>query len=635
MCVERTSKKERKGHHNGTGNYTHERIRMTSTRVAKGVSNADFVSVVCPEKNNDDVEIETFFVLIENVLLPSSEEDGKYSRKDVVLDARVGKIVQMTEAFHASAFVERTFVEEYGSQRIEKIDGTEKMITPGLVNGHTHSVEHWLRGAIPPLPLEMWLFQLVFNEPRGAPGGWFKEKSWMETPAAMVAISALLCGIETLMSGSTVVMDHLFVRHIEDVEAAVTAYKALGIRCFIAPMLDDEATFKHNYCPLARDAKERLAFCKGCGCCGGLDPKTGCFRTEKSASDPKKREEMLQLWEEAVQKFHDPENGVNICIGPVTCFGATFEMLKGAADLRKKYGLCGHIHLLETRTQALQSKQFLNENGCEGSSVKLLEKTGFLDSPGTSLAHGVWLTDEECEIVRRTDATIVHNPLSNLRLGSGVAPLRRYKNNGVKVCLGADGSCSSDGQDMLEVVKIANFLPCVETAEYRDWPSPRETYLKLGCENGYHSINLGDKGGKIREGMLADVCLWDLTALALLPKTDPLGLLARGSRTQNKAAGSVLAESWVNGKRVVRAGEIVGCDVEALRKVLADAQNYVHETEGLSMEPAANDASRRAENEYRAALGLPVDNDKYVPSGPPPEPVDFSQDTTLFDSTLR
>ena len=418
-------------------------------------------------------------------------------------------------------------------------------------------------------------------------------------------------------------------------EAAVTAYKALGIRCFIAPMLDDEATFKHNYCPLARDAKERLAFCKGCGCCGGLDPKTGCFRTEKSASDPKKREEMLQLWEEAVQKFHDPENGVNICIGPVTCFGATFEMLKGAADLRKKYGLCGHIHLLETRTQALQSKQFLNENGCEGSSVKLLEKTGFLDSPGTSLAHGVWLTDEECEIVRRTDATIVHNPLSNLRLGSGVAPLRRYKNNGVKVCLGADGSCSSDGQDMLEVVKIANFLPCVETAEYRDWPSPRETYLKLGCENGYHSINLGDKGGKIREGMLADVCLWDLTALALLPKTDPLGLLARGSRTQNKAAGSVLAESWVNGKRVVRAGEIVGCDVEALRKVLADAQNYVHETEGLSMEPAANDASRRAENEYRAALGLPVDNDKYVPSGPPPEPVDFSQDTTLFDSTLR
>ena len=90
---------------------------MTSTRVAKGVSNADFVCA-CPE--NNDVEIVTFFVLIENVLLPSAEEDGKYSRKDVVLDTRVGKIVKMTEAFHASTFVERTFTEEYGSQRIER-----------------------------------------------------------------------------------------------------------------------------------------------------------------------------------------------------------------------------------------------------------------------------------------------------------------------------------------------------------------------------------------------------------------------------------------------------------------------------------------------------------------------------------
>ena len=93
VYVSRKDSKKKNGKDTTTaqGIYTRERIRMTSTRVAKGVSNADFVSVACPEKNNnDDVEIETFFVLIENVLLPSSEEDGKYSRKDVVLDARVG-----------------------------------------------------------------------------------------------------------------------------------------------------------------------------------------------------------------------------------------------------------------------------------------------------------------------------------------------------------------------------------------------------------------------------------------------------------------------------------------------------------------------------------------------------------------
>ena len=80
----------------------------------------------------------------------------------------------------------------------------------------------------------------------------------------------------------------------------------------------------------------------------------------------------------------------------------------------------------------MQSQQFLQDNGCEGSSVKLLEKTGFLSCAGTSLAHGVWLTDEECEIVSKADATIVHNPLSNLRLGSASRPCEGTKTTELK-----------------------------------------------------------------------------------------------------------------------------------------------------------------------------------------------------------
>ena len=593
---------------------------MLNTTTKKMVNRADVDGVLTV--SSTPVGKKGLKILLANALIPDANVDGKYERKDVVLEngviARVrdARCVEDNDDADGEATTTENKKETKGSSEEGKegekeeeyydevIDCRERMLTPGLVNGHTHSVEHWLRGSIPPLPLEMWIFQLILHEPRGEKG-WFGEKSWVETPSAMIALSSLLCGIETLLSGSTVIMDHLLCRNIDDVEAAVTAYKALGLRCFIAPMLNDDGTMYHNYVPLARDAKERLAKCGSCGMCGGLDGKTGCFRTEKSAYSKEALERSLKLWEDAVEKFHDPENGVNIAIGPVTCFSASFDLLKGAAELRRKHNLCGHIHLLETRAQALQSKQFLNENGCDGSSVKLLEKSGFLSVPGTSLAHGVWLTDEECDIVSKADATIVHNPLSNLRLGSGVAPLRRYKNNGVKVCLGADGSCSSDGQDMLEVVKIANFLPCVETAEYRDWPSPRETYLKLGCENGYHSVNLGDKGGKIQEGMLADVCLWDLSALALLPKTDPLGLLARGSRAQSAGAGSVLAECWINGKRVIKEGEICGCDVKLLRKIVSQAQDYVHESKTV-LRPESYDVTRRAEREYRAAIGLDV-----------------------------
>ena len=146
------------------------------------------------------------------------------------------------------------------------------------------------------------------------------------------------------------------------------------------------------------------------------------------------------------------------------------------------------------------------------------------------------------------------------------------------MCLGADGSCSSDGQDMLEVVKIANFLPCVETPDYKLWPSPRETYLKLGCENGYHSVNLGGggkgkrSGGKIEKICLADVCLWDLTSLALLPARIPWFC----SREKQKRKGGLQIDAgcWVNGKRVVEKGEIVGCNVKLLRKILADMSTY-------------------------------------------------------------
>jgi cytosine/adenosine deaminase-related metal-dependent hydrolase len=83
---------------------------------------------------------------------------------------------------------------------------------------------------------------------------------------------------------------------------------------------------------------------------------------------------MQALWEAAVEKFHDPEQGINIVIGPVTAYSASEALLRGAAALRRKHGLVGHIHLLETRGQALQARQFLPT----GSAVKFLHSTGFL-----------------------------------------------------------------------------------------------------------------------------------------------------------------------------------------------------------------------------------------------------------------
>jgi guanine deaminase len=375
-------------------------------------------------------------------------------------------------------------------------------------------------------------------------------------------------------------------------------------------MLGDDLEPYVNYVPLARDAKGRNeAICgpaghaPGCADCGGLCTN-GAFRTEKGERDPAKTEANLALWREAAEKFHDPVNGINIVVGPVTAYSASTELLRGAAEIRKEFGLCGHIHLLETRAQALMARQFLPS----GSAVKHLRDTGFLQVPGTTCGHCVWLDDEEVAIMAECEATAVHNPFSNLRLGSGVAPLFSYAQRGMNVCLGADGACSSDGQDMLEVAKLANILPCVATPEYRDWPTAHYTAMRLGAANGYKGILLEGKpgqlgkGGVLEEGALADVSLWDLTSLSMLPRTDPLSLLIQGSRTQAPGAGSALDSAWVNGTRVVKNGSPVNVDVIALREVLRHAQGEYRDP--AITDPSTHDKTARAEKEYRAAMDL-------------------------------
>mgnify|MGYP003338749355 CR=1 FL=1 len=190
------------------------------------------------------------------------------------------------------------------------------MVLPGFVNGHAHSVEHWSRGLILPLPLELWVLEYVRHEPRGD-AGWLGEDSFVKTPSAAVYMSALHTGIESMLSGCTAIMDHFFARNLEDIDAAVAAYKQIGIRAFIAPMLSDDAEKYSNYIPLAPHAATINAnkdFAHKGLATGGQ------FRTRIGKYDPIKTQACLDLWEAAVKKHHDPENGIEIVIGPVTVY---------------------------------------------------------------------------------------------------------------------------------------------------------------------------------------------------------------------------------------------------------------------------------------------------------------------------
>uniref|UniRef100_A0A7S4ET46 Amidohydrolase-related domain-containing protein n=1 Tax=Chrysotila carterae TaxID=13221 RepID=A0A7S4ET46_CHRCT len=548
-------------------------------------------------------------VLLSNALIPLA--DGGYQRADVLLQDGVIKKLAESNTLKAK-------------EGVQTLDCTERMLLPGFVNAHTHSVQQWTRGLIKPLPLELWVMQNIRHEPRGA-CGWHGSSSFSETPSAVLGLSALHCGLESLLSGCTTVLDHIMIRNLDDLAAVAQAYKALGVRAFLAPMLNDDAVMYQNYIPLVNDGEARNAHARntGCACCG-MGPE-GAFRTQPGASDAKKTAAMLALWEAAVERFHDPANGIEIVIGPATAYSASEALLRGAAALRRKYNLCGHTHLLETRAQALMAKQFLPS----GSAVRHLHETGFLQGRGTSCAHTIWLEDDEMALMAEAGASCVHNPLSNLRLGSGVMPLDKLLDKGVNVAMGCDGAASGDGQDILEAIKLATTLPCVLSAEYRRWPAARRAALTLAAKNGYQAVGMGGQAGEIVEGACADLTLWDLTALSLLPRTDPLSLLVLGSRTQAAGAGSALHSCWVRGRQVVADGSPCGVDVRQLRVALRALQPEFRDP---SITDPATDASTAAsEVEYRAAMGLDLEG-KQEPT--PHALKTYPKYRVLYDETL-
>lgn len=419
-----------------------------------------------------------------------------------------------------------------------------KLLLPGFFNAHTHSPEMWQRGAIPPLPLELWLADLYDFTP---------------LEVEKVYLSALGTAVETLLSGGTSVVDHLVLipgQEIETIATAVSAYQKVGIRAFIAPLIWDQ--------PLI----------------SGIP--SGENKPENTTKGRSARE-ILEMLQEAINKFHQPEAGVYILTAPTGIQLCSDELFVGCVELSDRYNLCRHSHLLETKAQQLLAQE---KYGC--SAVEHLNKLGYLSS-GTSLAHCVHLTDDDIKILAETQSTVVHNPLSNLRLGSGIAPILKYRQAGVNVTFGCDGSASNDSQDLLEAIKIGSILHNVTDLDYQHWITPRQS-VEMAALGGAKGLNMRDKLGSLTVGKKADLVLYDLTNLSLLPRTDPIGLLILGRPTQ------VVDSVWVDGKRIVENGRVTTINVDDLKQELFAKSQWVTNRQSKTV--------TQFEAHYRSVMGL-------------------------------
>lgn len=403
-----------------------------------------------------------------------------------------------------------------GSPGDEEIDCTPFVVAPGIVDAHYHSNDNFDRGRWDNLPLEPYM---LFSYPSLAAPALTPREVYVRT---------LLGGLELVHSGTTCVVDFLYELSgfTEDsLEAVVRAYRDLGLRAVVALAISDLAFHETVVMDLGLVDSELLAR----------------FDRER----PPDWSEWEPFLRRAVQRFHRPDEGVSIAIAPSGPQRCSTELLQGANALAQELDLVIHIHVLETKMQALSG------TATYGATLpQYLDSIGFL-SPRVSFEHGIWMTDADIALTAERGVTIVHNPVSNMKLGSGICPVPALLDAGVNVALGGDSASCNDGCDMFQSLKTAALVHKLWDVDYTRWLGAEEAW-RMATLGSARSAGQGTTLGLISPGRRADLLLLRLDSHCFTPLNDPLRQLVLCSPR------SALAATIVGGRVVMRDGLVAG-----------------------------------------------------------------------------
>ncbi len=279
--------------------------------------------------------------------------------------------------------------------------------------------------------------------------------------------------------------------------------------------------------------------------------------------DEERGEKELKIGKEFVKKWNGTSNGrITAMYGPHapnTCSSEFLMYVREHAD-EDKVGI--HIHASETKAEVEQIKA-----QCGMSSVKLLDSLNFL-GPDVLAAHCIWLSPEDIQILKKKDVKIAHNPTSNMKLASGIAPVPELLEAGITVGLGTDGCASNNTLDMFYEMKMAALLNKVRKLDPTTIPAPKA--VEMATVNGARSVGLDT--GVIAEGKKADIIIVDMNKPHLTPRHDLISHLVyctKGSDVSTTIVdGKILMENYqvkifdeaeVMARAEERAKDLMGC----------------------------------------------------------------------------
>lgn len=409
------------------------------------------------------------------------------------------------------------------------IDGTYKLAMPGLVNAHIHTTGTFNRGAFPNRPLELFMLYEVPPFDFGP------------LPPDFYYVSGLLSAVEMLRLGITCVQDDPFFVPRPDqnsVDALMRAYRDCGIRATVT--INQPNRVEYEKYPFLAEL---------------LPPsyKELMDRAPRMGTD-----EILDLYRATISKWHGACDG-RLRIG-VSCSApqrATEDYMAGLEQLSRDYGLPYNLHILETKTQRVTGRVRYGM-----SLIKYVAQLGVL-TPRATIIHAVWADEADMDILAGSGASVAHNPVSNLRLGSGVMPFRALRERDVNICLGTDEATTDDSHNLWVVAKVAGMIHTLSDSDYRKWPAPIEI-LRALTQGGARSVLQDMDIGSLSAGRKADIVLLDLRTPAFVPLNDIESQLVYCE------TGSSVDTVIVDGKVVVEDRRIKTVDEEALRREVED-----------------------------------------------------------------
>jgi len=367
-----------------------------------------------------------------------------------------------------------------------ELGSEDHLVMPGLVNAHHHrgGWGFWFQRGLLDAPLEKWLGLLPVYE--------------SQISALSYDVTLFAC-IKLIESGVTCVLDHRcasvdpvdFGGYKKDLEDSIKAYADSGMKVALAPAIQNRGDWVY-------DDEERFI--------SELPTEIREFFKPYHTNcqyDTERRKNYFRAFSDLFEKYDGRNGRIRLVFGPTGVQWCTDDLLEEVKTNAKRFETGIHLHLLETK---YQMKYGIRKFG--RTLVQHLVDLEFL-GPDVSCAHSIWLTKEDIDLLAETGATVVHNPTSNCRIFSGIAPVLFMKEKGINVALGMDGYWGlSDDDGMFETMRLAFVLHRVPGISSIGLTSNQ--ILDMSTIGGAKAAGFENEIGAIIPGFKADIILVNL-----------------------------------------------------------------------------------------------------------------------------